>query len=523
MASIEHAKDLIPHTQIRDPRGGGKLPLIQSKATINYDSFITVFCLPTPATTCLSNGSIINFDVDPNSFHMAENIALKLNITCSNAAVTMVPSPWWFRTIKVHSNKGAGEYLKWWYPVENALCLSMEPEHIRDFYEREGMIRFIELKEEIACCYAHPLNVNESRDVYIYLSPSFFEMNSWHGQHISQTLRFELEFNSDFVISGTATNITVNNISLVVRQHEMPDQEQKEWVRDFRNSKHFYQYLDTIRLTDNGKTLTAGTLTQYDLQSIIGKIPLMCITILPSTTPAASNQSLFRPVTIGESASWELYSPSQEPLLGKGNVIRASYLRKEFFRLTGCKPLRNFYILPFTDDIRASWQGIVSNYRAFIGAKDTLGITFGSAGTSEVHTWTNSATSTVGSWHVYWDGEFLARMVFDRPANDAETDIEASDQFKALGYNIEISAAVSVTGAKTVTFDAKDGCVSQDHRNRPLTLIGQLLNDSDATCTITTRGVPGFVTGSGYQTEIYAFYFRRLEIDTRGVLSTLTL
>jgi hypothetical protein len=523
MAAIEHPKDLIPYKNIRDPRGGGRLPLIQSMAQINYDSFLTVFCLPTPPTTCLSNGSLINFDVDPNSFQMAENIVLRLNITCSNAAVTMVPSPWWFRTIKIRTNKGAGDYVKTWYPVESAWALSMEPPHIRDFYEREGMIRFIELKEELACCYAPPLNAGETRDVYIYLSPSFLEMNSWHGQHILQTIRFELEFNNDFVISGTATNITVNNISLLVRQHEMPESEQKEWIGDFKGNRHFYQYLDTMRLTDNGRTLTASSLTQYDLQTFIGKIPFLMVTVLPSTTPSASTHSSYRPVSVGESATWELYSPSQEPLLGKGNTITTSYLRREYFRLTGCKPLRNFYIFPFTDDIKSSWQGVASNYRAFTGAKETLGLTFGSAGTGEIHTWTNNGAATAGIWHVYWGGEYLARMVYNRPADDAESDIEASDYFTALGYNIEISAALNANGAKTVTFDAKDGWPSRDRCNQPLTLVGQALNDTDATCVITRRGIPGFVTGSGYQTEIYAFYFRRLEIDTRGVITTLTL
>jgi len=522
MAEIEHPKDLILKKLIRDPRGSGDLPLIQSKAIINYDSFITVYSLPNPPTTCMSSGTLVNFDIEPNTFQMAEQIAVKLNITCSSAAVTMVPSPWWFRTIKLRSNKGAGEYLKWWYPDEMGWYLSLMEKNMRDFFEREGMIRFIEGKEELMLCYPHPLNVGESRDVYIPLSASFLDMNSIHNQHMAQTLRLELEFNSDFAISGTTTNITVNNIAIVVRQHELPESEQRMWTNELKSSNKLFQYLDTMQLTDNGKTLTASTLTRYDLQALVGKIPFLLVCIKPSTSPISSDQSRFRPISVGEDATWELSTPSQEPLLGKGVDINHAYLKKEYIRLTGKKPLKGFYILPFTDDIMSSWQGVVSGYRSFIGSKDSLEITFGSAGTAEVHTLTKSGTVGTGTWQFFWDGEYLATAAYNAAVGTIKTNIEASDKFLSMGYTVTFGAALDQASV-TVTFGIRNGGVSLDNRNRSVVAIAQEGNLGALTSAITTRGIQGFTTSATYTTEIYAFYFRRLMIHGNGTFSTFTL
>lgn len=524
MAQIIHPKDDLPTERISDHiHGQGDIPRIQAHAQINYDSFITVFDLPAPPSSAISNGTIVNFDIDPHCFNMVEDIALVLNVTASSSIV-MAPGPWWFRTIKLRGNKGAGEYFKWWYPEECMLWMSlMEPE-VRHFYERNGMIAFKELKEEMICHNAEPLNSGETRDIYIPLSPSFLNMRALHGGHLAQTLRWELEFRgASSAISGTLANLTVNSIRIRVRQHELPEDEQKQWEMDLRSNTKFFQYLDTMVLTDNTRTLTAQQITRFPLDAVVAKVPFFYVCIKPSLNPVSSDYSLFRPVPWGESATFELETPSQEPLIGKGVQVDMIALRREHIRLTGKKPVRGYYIIPFTDDLNASLHGVINGYRSFIGAKDNLAITFGSTGTQEVITWTTGSAATAGTWHLYWNGEYLAQTAFNATAGTATTALNNSDLFTKSGYVVAVTGNMNSATTIVLTFDRRNGNVSLDNQNHPPVAIGQKLNDAEALPSITTRGVTGFTTSATYQTEIYVPYFRRLAIDHRGVWHTETL
>ncbi|ETO03053.1 hypothetical protein RFI_34358 [Reticulomyxa filosa] len=352
MSIIDHPKNDLPFGTIDDVRGSGHMPLIQTSAQIQKENYITVYMNPSPATTCMSNGTLSWFDLQPRIAQNVKTFDLRLNITCSNAK-----------------------------------------------YEDHGMIKFYEYKEHYRFVYPNPLEVNETRDVYIPIPTSYWDIGAIHFQHMSQDIRIEFEFDSDFVISGTATNITVNNIAAVINQFDLTGDEQEMWLRDFQSTTHYYNYLDCIRVTDNSKTMTQSAKTNFDVQNFIAKSPFLLTIGLG-----------------GDGATVEMENPSNEPLLGKGNAPKWEYLEKRFVELTGKKPIRGFYIINFTQSIYDSYNGVIKGFYPFAGVKDTLAITFGGASIQETSTLTPDAAPTAGRFHVMFDGQELGTVAYNANA-----------------------------------------------------------------------------------------------------------
>ncbi|ETN97660.1 hypothetical protein RFI_39868 [Reticulomyxa filosa] len=503
MSVIDHPKNDIPFGTIDDVRGSGHMPLIQTSAQVQKENYITVYMNPPPATTCMSNGTLTWFDLQPRIAQNVKTIDIRLNITCSNAKVTTTPAPYWFRTIRIRLNKGSGDYVQWIYPENIVMHYALMDPIRRKWYEDHGMIKFYEYKEHYRFVYPNPLEVNETRDVYIPIPTSYWDMGAIHFQHMSQDIRIEFEFDSDFVISGTATNITVNNIAAVINQFDLTGDEQEMWLRDFQSSPHYYNYLDCIRVTDNSKTMTQSAKTNFDVQNFIAKSPFLLVCIKPSTAPIASDHSKYRPLDWGDGATVEMENPSNEPLLGKGNAPKWEYLEKRFVELTGKKPIRGFYIINFTQSIYDSYNGVIKGFYPFAGVKDTLAITFGGAGIQETSTLTPDAAPTAGRFHVMFDGRELGTVAYNASAATLAAAINGSDPFVRTGQTVSSNATVSAGTAITLTWSVGDGNIAENFGDKVPCLLGDALADHYFASANGKNGKPGWTTSSSRQIEIY--------------------
>ncbi|ETO19526.1 hypothetical protein RFI_17703 [Reticulomyxa filosa] len=496
MSIVTHPKNDIPYENISDIRGDGHIPAVQVVAQVQKENYITVYMNPPPATTCMSSGTLTWFDLQPRIAQNVKTLDLRINITCSNAKVTVLPAPYWFRTLRVRINKGSGDYIQWIYPENIVLHYSLMDPIRRKWYEDHGMIKFYEEKEHYRFVYPNPLEVGETRDVYIPIPTSFWDMGAIHFQHMSQDIRLEFEFDSDFVISGTATNITVNNIAIVINQFDLTGDEQEEWLTDLRSTAHYYNYLDCIRVTDNSKTMTQSAKTNFDLQNFIAKSPFLLVVIKPSTAPTASDHSKYRPLDWGDGATVEIENPSNEPLLGKGNSPKWEYLEKRFVELTGKKQIRGFYIINFCQSLYDAYNGIIRGFYPFAGVKDTLAITFGGAGIQETSTLTPDAAPTAGRFHVMFDGRELGTVAYNANAAALAAAINGSDPFTRTGQTVSSNAAVSAGTAITLTWSVPDGSVSKNFNDKVICLLGDALADHYFAATNGKNGKTGWTTSN---------------------------
>lgn len=528
MSIVEHPKNDVAFANINDVRGSGHIPAVQVIAEVQKENYITVYMNPPPPTTCMSNGTLVWFDLQPRIAQNVKTFDLRLSITCSNAKVTVTPSMYWFKTIRVRINKGSGDYIQWIYPENIVMHYALMDPIRRSWYETHGMVKFYEGKHNYRLVYPNPLEVGETRDVYIPIPTSFWDMGAIHFQHMTQDIRFEFEFDSDFVISGTASNITVNNIAVVINQFDMTGDEQEQWLRDFRYNAHYYNYLDCIRVTDNSKTMTQSAKTNFDLQNFTAKSPFLWVVIKPSTAPVASDHSKYRPLAWGEDATVEIENPSNEPLLGKGNAPKWEYLEKRYVELTGKKPIMGFYLINFSQSIYDSFNGVIKGFYPLAGIKDTLAITFGSGGIQETSTFVAGTAPTAGSYSVTFNGRTLGNVAYNATFATVASAINGADPFVRTGQTATITASgnattIATTQTLTITFAVKDGKVSENADDKVIELHGEALADQAFTSAIGKRGKAGWNTTSSAQIEIYCYYYRRLKVGTDGVLSVRTL
>src|SRR5690606_5428431 len=520
MAQIFDAKSRIG---LVPSNNGGLQPDFQSIARTGIESYIQIDMRPNPSTSALTNGDDLLFDLEPNDGFNIKDMVLRLRVSCSNAEVQTVPAPYLFKRIRIISNKGSGDTLQTIYPEQLVHWNRILEEPDREWVERNGHIKFLKGPHEMKIIAPEALAVGEIKESYIPLPMSWWQMQAIQLQELREDGRIWIELDSDFVVSGTSTNVSLDAVTLLINQDDLNDQENKEWISAQENHEHRYRYLDVIRITDNSKTLTASSESKFDLQNIVGKCPFLLVYIKPSAAPSASNGAKWLYTHLGHNTKFDLRSTTNESMLGKGNGIRADYLEYLYALTHKQKPVRGVYMIPFTNDPLSAVSGVIDNFFDFTGDKDTLSITFDSAPVQEVHRITASATIDGGSYRYYIGGEFSSEL--DHDANDAaqKAAIEAIPIVDKWGYTV--TSGGNVTATRDYTWGSGNGRVSETLGL--LQILGNSLKDGGVNATLTTslltRGREGFITGSGYTVEIHAYYYRELLVDKNGRLYASTV
>jgi hypothetical protein len=502
----------------------GLLPSHQAVSISGMDSHIVINLRPSAASTALSNGDDLLFDLEPRNGFNIKDIVLRLRLTCATAAVTTVPGPYLIDRIRIEANKGSGDTLQTIYPEQIIWMYANMNQHEQEFYRNNGHFHLEECKKWYRFTKPLPLQVGDVKDVYIPIPGAFWHNQAIHLQQIKEDIRFRIELNSDFVVSGTATNVTVSDVSLLIRQDDQTSSESADWVSQGQSRPHVYNYLDVIKVTDNQTNQAVSTESKYDLDNVVGKVPFILCVHKPASSPAASDESLYNYYEIGDASTWDLKSPNNESLFGRGNGLRTDYLRLQWMNHVGRKPIHGMYMIPFTNDTDVSDAGMMDNYFPFVGDKETLSVTYTSAPTSEVHTFTTSDTADSGSYKMFYGGHYSAPIAYNGNAAAIKAAVELMPPIR--DRHITVTASGAATSTFTLTYDAGSFRVSDDFKGEPMRLIESSLSDGTVGATfaetVSTYGKDGFVDQS-YSVELFVFYFKRLMVSKDGRLSCKTL
>ena len=526
---VADAKSRTPLVRVMDSDGMAFMPLHQGMSRVGHDSFIQIDINPAVATTALSNGDTVNFDMEPNDAFNIKNLIVKLQLTFAGTVQT-VPGPYLFDRIRIIANKGNGDTLQTIYPEQMVWHLAQMDTGEKEHWEEKAQVRWGDTWKHRILRPPKQHVSGDVVDVYLPLPISFWNMDAIHLQHISEEIRFRMEFNSDFAVSGTATNVTVTGLSFQIRQDELTDSENNAWVDAQQSMSHMYNYLDVVRLDYNDKTATISTETKYDLQNFTGKVPFLMIVHKLADSPAASTGTLYTYANIGDAATFDLKSPNNQSLLGKGNAIKADYLEHQYVLHARQKAVKGMYILQFCDSLQKAVAGAIDNYFQFIGDREQLSIVYGPQNVGEVHTVTTTNADNDGGvgGQVGYAGHFSDAHAHDATAAAVEADLDALEPLDRRGYTTTVTAvpfgAASTT--KTITFNVQDGKVS-DNIGLPHWNCSQLTDGGTAdvfvSSALTTPGSNGWTTSSSYQISIFAYYYKRVAILPNGRLRCWTL
>lgn len=520
-----HARHEVKHQKVTD-NDKCSIPVFQSFATVGHKEYFTLPIQPTAPTTAFSNApTTIHYDLEPNDCKLIEDMCIRLTVSASGGDIRTVGAPFLFDDITLISDKGSGPNLVKIY-AENiiAWCMLTMNEEQQNEWAKRMNFSLTDLKSTNQRKYwyneSNYIRDGETREIYIPLPLNFLKLQALDFRHIKNPLRFRFQCSNDVVIDGSASNLSLDNIEILVTSHKESKFDMFATMALGKKSTHCYQFLDCERVTYNNKTLTAGNATEFYLDNFSNKAAFLMICIKGSTTPNASDKTLFNFLEIGKNGTFDLQSASGTSLLGNGNPINQTVLYNNLLQQLDNKPYKGMYILPFCEDIKKSIAlGNVNGFMQLRGDRKKLSIVFDTAPTSEVHQVNLASLGVTGNYKYAFENGAISDQSLDYndSAADIKVAIDAIPQLAERDISVTVNDGIDGTTAQTVTYNAGSGRVSDEVGK--ITILGN--NTPKVTSTsITTYGDDGFTTGSNYEISIFCYKWAKFIVDKHGNLKT---
>ena len=508
---------------------GGYYPAHQIIATSSIPELYKVpITSASFSSNAFTNGSTIFYDVEQHELKQVECFELKLKLSASGGDITLVPGFWLFQEIEIIGNKGSGEKIGDYIYPETMLgwnLMTLRDDELK-YRGRHESYHLEEIKSEYKYKFGREdyniIRDGDTKYVYVKIPFNFVQYDALDFTHISTPTRFRLKCSSDVVVSGSVSNLSLDDIEIVAlsrREEHFDDKHRMETHK----KKNKYIFCETEKITYNNKNIQSGVETKCDLQSASGKCPFMVVVIKPNTTPAASDESLYDFVELGANATIDIQNASgQSEISVSNNTWDVEYLEKLFVEKTGSKNIAGFYVIPFCESIHKSVSGHINGFYQFYGARTDLVIKPDVTGTAEVQAIDTGVTAPDdGSYRFMINGEVSDSLAYNATVASMKTAFEAIPCVRKLGLTVTFSATAA-NGTFNATFDTnRDGRVSD--RLGKIELISQNLNDGGVeaapTTSVSTYGKIGWANGTNYTIEIFVYKFVELCIDSKGKLT----
>ena len=499
------------------------IPAFQAHATLGHKEWFTLPIQPSAPTNAFSSApKTIYYDLETHDCKQIEHLIVRLKLTASGGDIQLVGAPYLFSEIKLHSNKGSGKRLFRCLPemIIAWTMLTMNDEG-QDLWARLMNYALPEIKSKNQKKYwyneTNYIRDGESRYIYIPLPLNFIQFSALDMSHVSSPLRFTFETSSDIVINGSVSNLSLDALDFIVSGHAEADFDEHARKSLSTKSCHAYNFLSADLLTVNDKTFTASTKTEIYLDNFTGKAPFLLICCKGSTTPQASDGTLFDFYEFGKNATITLENTSGRDLISQGNPITQEQMYTMVSDQLGRKPYQGMHILCFTEDLRKSQAGVINGFFQFSGQRHKLCITFDSAPTQEIHQVSLGTTASSGEYRYAFENLGLSDQ--DADYNDSTADllsiVNAMPCLQDKGLSASsVDANINTASSQNITFSSRSGRISDELGK--ITMLGAPVKVNST--SITTYGDDGWTTGSNYEMNIYCYKFSRFKVSKDGSL-----
>lgn len=509
---------------VADVEDKSLLPHFQSVASVGQREHFIVPIQPAAPTNSFSNGATLYYDLEPHEVREVSDIVVRLKISATSDT-RIVGCPYLFDRIVIEGDHGSGPEIARIYP-ETIVAWNMltENDETQQKCAEMGNYSLKKVKSKNLRKYytdeSNYIRANQSKEIYLPLPLNWIKYGALHLGHIKNDIRFRFECSNSVVIDGSASNLSLDAFDFLISSHSEEEFDAKANIAQRMKHKHSFIFLEPERLQINTKTYTASNKTEIFLDQFTGKIAFMLVVLKPSTTPTASDKTLFDYREIGPYGTFDLENSAGKSLLANGTPINQNQLYTQFHDQIGSRPWQGVYIIPFCEDIKKSIAGHINGFYQARGSKDKLCIVPDSAPTQEVVTISTGATASAGTYRYAFEncgGISDQEVDYNDSTSDLLSAINAMPQLADIGLSASaVNANLDATTSQTVTFDAKCGSVYKELGK--LTIVGNGIPKVNSS-SVTTFGKDGFTTGSNFTCEIFAFKFCKLIIDQQGNLS----
>ena len=380
----------------------GLLPAHQHSITSGTESWFTIPATPAFPSNLIGSGNSAYLDIERDEVGHIMDVCIRFSIKNNgSSSVQLVPPAYWFSRIVLESEKGSGDEVQHIYSEDIAawFWLTMTEEerskwadfgnfHIEKF-NSEYSERYYDSQKQI-------FQPGETRDVYIPIPSIFVHLQALDFKFIRSDFRIRMEMSSDVLLSGTLSDLSLQNTHLLARCFNEESYDFVARQNTQRSNDQKYIYLDVERLQFNDKTLTASASTRLPLDQFVGKSPFLLVYIKNGSNPTGRNKYKF--VEIGKNGTLDIENSSSQSLMGQGTALKQDHIYKIFSDQLDSPNLKGVYLIPFTESISKSMSGKICGFMDFVGVKDYLNITFGDSGQSEQVTITTESLGVTGSY-----------------------------------------------------------------------------------------------------------------------------
>ena len=518
--------------------GGDARPLHQNHATIGHKTYYTIPASPIFPVSALSNSSICFYDLEPGECDLIQNACFRLKVKNNGSSnIVVAPLFYWLKYMKIWAQKGTGDEITRLYPIDwIKYFYSMPNEEQRKYLETISGFSSADCGDSYKCWYSEKDTLAPGEERFYYLPMevcNFIKERAIDMGHISNDLRFEFNFTNP-VITGTASDLQLNNVELIVESHKENEGERRERLRRFNSNPHKYIYLDTEKLMYNDKTLSQGQNMRFTLETFYGKFPFFNVVFKNGTNPIISDKTDMNFLELGKNFYVDVEDVSGNSLLGEGTPLRENEILYPEIDDSGLKSVKGLYSINFNESCMKSMNGSVNGFLECSGQKNGIVFNFGDSGTdlsydiqSSVADGATPASTFKGYFKLNING---ICSPYINPADTPAVQLVAANKNPWLmDRNISIKTMETVDGVNDceIVFDSKDADIQDEIKSISLDGIVFGVNGSGADnrkefgalTRPTTKGKRGWTSGSSYTTEIYGCKFKEICVSTDGRLS----
>jgi hypothetical protein len=490
---------------------------------------------PVPSSTVFQNvNPIITIYLEPRHAKHVKDVGLRFRLTVANTFLfRALPLYMWFERIETWVR--GGRQLCQTYPEDYIMWLqAMSVNERRKYKDRM-------LFEDGLCGQTRSLgsksvtetNSSENVDLILPLigiwKNPFLDMSQ-----ITQDLEIRLYTRTDFLptyagpVTGGAvsvyTDVVLTAMEWVFTQHDLT---RFDLLHDpTRGVFTQWMYLECVRIVETGTWLN-NTMYTFNLQQIRGLCPFLYIIVKDGASQTGHQR--MRGVGLGNNATIDVVTPARQSIFGVGvNQTQKLISDTQAHSFEGSRWKGVNYIY-WCDNVSEAVNGVVHGYHRFDGSPYQLEVTFGDAGTAEVHVATypgSDVANDAGASRLSYDKQFCLQSTnsqypFDEVVAAAVRDsVYVANQCLST-FQIDFTAAqTAATSETTLTFQAEDGCVS-NYVGKP-TYEGTVADGAvfpAGYVTSTVRGAAGYPSAAR-TIEIYAPIWRVCNISPSGQIST---
>lgn len=466
-------------------------------------------------SSVFSSGSTIEYDVLPGGLGKLDNIILELNLTMTASTATIAPSPLLIDYFEIFPKQGSKAIGKFYGQQLYYALVGISPEQMRNLKDVIG-------ENEKFMGQMTLSTTTKKVHIPIGLGNWISQGETFVGADFNAPLRFKFKMASNAVESGTAANITITSSSLKLHYIAPDTSRENPWkARINRGFTQLWTGVD-YQLISN-QTLTAGTTTKFQLNSIIGKCHFLLVAVqgvsASSTSPNRGGLRMEYPID-----SMDLQTNSNQSLIAPYALSydenKAWYWSRFFANGNFFAIKHNLFIIPFGEDPGSTLARGVNTGHFYMTGKELLAVTPSSTATvatvlaiKTVNSGTNDVlAATEGTFRIGWadpkwpeEWAWTSDLAFDAAVGTVQSAIYALPTWDPRA-TFTLNEALSADGEVTITFGGQYLFDVPTYAN--IQFSSQLSNNTIGIRIVEnsggTAGVKGFTTGS-YDIKVWAW------------------